>query len=59
MASRPHDLTPQNSQDQTLLDAAFSGDDQAFTRALSAGADVNVVYEDGRNAIVGVITGQK
>ena len=59
MASRSHDHTPQDPQDQNLLNAALSGDDRAFTRALSAGADVNVVYEDGRNAIVGVMTGQK
>lgn len=59
MASRPHDPTPQDPQDQKLLDAALSGDDQAFTSALSAGADVNVVYEDGRNALVGVMTGRK
>jgi len=55
----PHDPTPQDPQDKNLLHAALSGDDQAFARALSAGADVNVVYEDGRNAIVGVMTGQK
>jgi len=59
MASRPHDHTSQVSQDQNLLYAALSGDDLAFTRALSAGADVNAVYDDGRNAIVCVMTGQK
>lgn len=56
MASRPHDPTP---QDENLLHAALAGDDLAFTRALSAGGDVNLVCEDGRNAVVGVITGQK
>lgn len=59
MAPRPHDLSHQDPQDQSLLDAALSGDDLAFTSALSAGADVNVVYDDGRNAILSVLTGQK
>jgi len=59
MAPRPHDHTPQDPQDQNLLSAALSGDDLAFTRALSAGADVNIVYEDGRNVIIGVMTGQE
>lgn len=59
MASRPHDLFPQLPQDQNLLIAALSGDDLAFTSALEAGADVNVVYEDGRNAVLCVITGHK
>jgi hypothetical protein len=31
----------------------------AFTSALSAGADVNVVYDDGRNALMCVLTGHK
>lgn len=55
MASRPHDHTPQ----LTLLSAALSGDDQAFTNALEAGADVNAVHEDGRNAAICVMTGQE
>lgn len=59
MASRPHDHFPLVPQDQILLNAALSGDDLAFTRALSAGADVNVVYEDGRNAVLCVMTGHK
>ena len=59
MASRPHDPTPQDPQDQNLLNAALSGDDQAFAKALSAGADVNVVCEDGRNAILCAMTGQE
>jgi hypothetical protein len=59
MASRPHDLFTQDPQDQVLLSAALSGDDLAFTSALSAGADVNVLYEDGRSALLCVMTGQK
>jgi hypothetical protein len=59
MASRPHDHTSQDPQDQNLLSAVSSGDDLAFTRALSAGADVNVIYEDGRNVVIGVMTGEK
>lgn len=42
-----------------LLSAALSGDDLAFTKALSAGADVNVVYEDGQNAVICLMTGQE
>jgi hypothetical protein len=59
MASRPHDHFPQDPQDQILLNAALSGDDLAFARALSAGADVNVVCEDGRNAVISVMTGPR
>ena len=59
MASRSHDHSSQGPQDQNLLSAALFGDDLAFTGALSAGADVNVVCEDGRNAIIGVMTGQR
>lgn len=59
MASRPHDHFSQDPQDQNLLDAALSGDDLAFARALATGADVNVVHEDGRNALICVMTGQK
>jgi len=59
MAPRPHDHTAQDPQDQNLLSAALSGDDLAFTRALSAGADVNIVCEDGRNVVISVMTGQK
>lgn len=58
MASRPHDPLPHLPQDQNLLNAALSGDDLAFARALSAGADVNVVHEDGRNALLSLMTGQ-
>lgn len=59
MAARPHDLSSSDPQDQSLLSAALSGDDLAFTRALLAGADVNGVYEDGLNALIAVMTGQK
>lgn len=59
MASRPHDHFSQPPQDQNLLNAALSGDDLAFTGALSAGADVNVVCEDGRNVLLCVMTGHK
>lgn len=59
MASRPHDHFPQPPQDQNLFDAALSGDDLAFISALSAGADVNAVHEDGRNALLCVMTGHK
>lgn len=59
MAARPHDLSPSDSQDHSLLSAALSGDDLAFTKALLAGADVNGVYEDGLNALIAVVSGQK
>jgi len=59
MASRPHDHFSQGPQDQNLLDAALSGDDFAFATALATGADVNVIHEDGRNALICVMTGQK
>jgi hypothetical protein len=59
MASRPHDHFLQLPQDQILFDAALSGDDLAFISALSAGADVNAVYKDGRNAVLCVMTGHK